>query len=250
PAAPVATAAVIPPPVIPGAVLPVAPAAVPAAVFDTLPGIMPREALAYLRIADYPAFHAALGTTGVDRAWETLKPGETVGVTFRLGHKKCMFSPTVHSVAQQGNQLVVTLSRPKGMHQLKRRVYHRVPPPPGVVVPVRFWRKESSAPAEREARDVRHGQLEDISAGGMRVKTADCTDVEVGTTYECVFAPRQGAPALILDATLRHREAVDQARVSLGFQFIGFETSADGRRALDRLARIVTQFRRVNHPAG
>ncbi|MFH1706331.1 MAG: hypothetical protein ABIF71_00190 [Planctomycetota bacterium] len=85
PAAPVATAAVIPPPVIPGAVLPVAPAAVPAAVFDTLPGIMPREALAYLRIADYPAFHAALGTTGVDRAWETLKPGIAPPVLAQAG---------------------------------------------------------------------------------------------------------------------------------------------------------------------
>jgi hypothetical protein len=111
---------------------------------------------------------------------------------------------------------------------------------------VRFWREAAGGDASTDARNVRHGQLEDISAGGMRIKVADPKDVSLDRTYRCVFTPRPGKPSLVLDAVLRHREAVDQGRASLGFQFVGMEATPEGLRLLDRLVRIVNHFQRSN----
>jgi len=167
---------------------------------------------------------------------------EVVGITFRWGHKKCMFAAPIRSYAFEGDHLLITLAWPDHLQQLQRRAYDRVEPPRGNVVAVRFWLEREGV--EGDARDVRHGQLEDISAGGMRIKTADLKDVELDQTYRCVFSPSPGAPAMIVDARLRHREATDHGRASLGFQFIGLELSQEGQRALARLARIVSQYQR------
>jgi hypothetical protein len=78
----------------------------------------------------------------------------------------------------------------------------------------------------------------------MRIKVADSKEVQLDRTYRCVFSPRAGKPSLVLDAVLRHREAGDQGRAALGFQFVGMETTQDGLRLLDRLVRIVNHFQR------
>jgi len=78
----------------------------------------------------------------------------------------------------------------------------------------------------------------------MRIKVADSKEVQIDRTYRCVFTPRSGKPSLVLDAVLRHREAVNQGRASLGFQFVGMETTHDGLHLLDRLVRIVNHFQR------
>lgn len=174
----------------------------------------------------------------------TPKPGETIGVTFRLGHRKCMSSSTILSVHSAEETLTITFKWMDQLQQLQRRVFERAEPPRGTVVAVRFWIEEPGSDLQSQERVVKHGQMEDISAGGMRIKAGETADVVMGATYRCVFTPRQGAPAYLLDATLRHREAGDRGRVSLGFQFVGFETSAEGRKTLERLARLVTQFHR------
>ncbi|MBI4719583.1 MAG: PilZ domain-containing protein [Planctomycetes bacterium] len=176
---------------------------------------------------------------------ELPRSGETLGATFRMGHKKCMFSCTVREVHHDGQGLRFTLAWPDHMQQLQRRVFERVAPPPGAVIAVRFWHARQATTESEGGRQVRHGQLEDLSAGGMRIKVAEAVDLEPGDTYECVFAPRSGAPALVLEAVLRHREAAERGRASLGFHFIGLETTAEGRRLLDRLARTVSQFQRA-----
>jgi len=78
----------------------------------------------------------------------------------------------------------------------------------------------------------------------MRIKVADSKEVQIDQTYRCVFSPRPGKPSLVLDAVLRHREAVDHGRASLGFQFVGMETTQEGLRLLDRIVRIVNDFQR------
>ncbi len=173
--------------------------------------------------------------------------GATVGITFRLSHKKCMFRSIVRSVSAGDESLVVTVAWPEGLQQLQRRVFERATPPPGMIVAVRFWRTDGNVETTPESRDVRHGQLVDISAGGLRIKTTDLTDVEVGASYKCVFSPRHGAAALMLDAVLRHREATEGGRASLGFHFLGLDATADGMSTLNRLARIVGQYKR-SHP--
>jgi len=168
--------------------------------------------------------------------------GQTIGVTFRLGQNKCGFSAVILEVRVPS----VVLRWPDHLQQLQRRVFERASPPEGSIVAVRFWREDGTSGGVAGERHVRHGQLDDLSAGGMRIKVADPQDVELDQLYRCVFTAYPGAPAMVLEAVLRHREACDRGRASLGFQFIGLETTPDGRRVLERLARIVTQFHRAN----
>lgn len=185
--------------------------------------------------------HALVPDTESDTILPAL--GMVVGGSFRLGHKKCLFSAAVRSCGPRGKTVPIMLTWPDHLSQLQRRAYERAAPPRGSVIAVRFW-IDGGDQRSPDARDVRHGQLEDISAGGMRLKVADAVNVELERTYKVVFTPRNGKPALVLDSMLRHREIVEKGRASLGFQFVGLETSTDGLRTLDRLARLVSHFQR------
>jgi len=180
-----------------------------------------------------------------DRAGGKLPiPGDVLGVTFRIGNKKCMFSTGLVSFQGRAEDSIWAIRRPEQLQQLQRRAYERAVPPRDSVVAVRFWREGAADHGSADARNVRYGQLEDISAGGMRIKVADSKEVQIDQTYRCVFSPRPGKPSLVLDAVLRHREAVDHGRASLGFQFVGMETTQEGLRLLDRIVRIVNHFQR------
>jgi len=172
------------------------------------------------------------------------REGVQVGCTFRLGHKKCMFSSVVQSVEPRMGGISVTLQWPSELQQLQRRAYDRTSPPNGSVVAVRFWRDDLPHSANQD-RVIRHGQMEDMSAGGMRIKVADSTSVDVNVVYRCTFAPRADKPTFVVDALLRHKEAAGNGRTSLGFQFVGLEATPEGRRQLDRLARLANRFKRA-----
>jgi len=169
--------------------------------------------------------------------------GTTVGVTFRLGHRKCMFAGDVLSVNDDGTGALLELAWPNRIEHLQRRAYDRSMPPRGTVIPVRFWQEDSAAPPG-DGKQVGLGQLEDISAGGMQVNASDAFDIRVGGAYVCVFATSPGAHSLIIESVLRHHEETDRGRTRLGFQFVGLETTPEGRQTLDQLARLVSRFQR------
>jgi len=173
------------------------------------------------------------------------RTGASIGCTFRVGHKKCMFESTVCSVDRRAEDAAVMLRWPSQVQQLQRRVFERCSPPDHAAIAVRFWRDDGPAGHECGLRDVRNGQLEDLSAGGIRVKVSRDQGLEDGAVFHCSFTPRPGKPPFLVDAVLRHRAAADQSRASLGFQFIGLEATAAGRRTLDRLARLVSHFQRA-----
>ncbi len=180
------------------------------------------------------------------------QPGDTLGVTFRVGHKKCMFASRLASLKRRGTEMIVVLPWPDCVHQLRRRAYERAKPPEGVVIPVRLYRVKvsSGSPVDRlagvEARTVRYGQLEDLSAGGMRITVADVADYQLGSTYRCAFAPRPGKPPLVLNTLLRHRGTAEEGRATVGFQVVGLESTPEGQRVLERIGRTVTQFQRAH----
>lgn len=171
--------------------------------------------------------------------------GDTLGVSFRFGHKKCMFGTILESIQHDADNGVATLRWPDRIQQLQRRAFQRARPPNDLVIAVRFWREEASSGTVLDARTVYHGQLEDVSAGGMQVRVTNPDRVQAGTMYRCAFTPRPGKPSIVLDALVRHHEAADRGRASVGFQFIGLETAPEGHRTLERLARTVHQFQRA-----
>lgn len=173
-------------------------------------------------------------------------PGDTLGVTFRLNHRKCLFGGKVYSIRQEDGHLLVTLGWPDHLQQVQRRAFERVVVPHGQVIAVRFWRDDEPSSADR---NVRHGQLENLSAGGMCLKAAGCSETRAGDAYKCVFAPNPNAPSLILDARLQHCETAEQGRVLLGFRFVGLEATPEGRASLDRLAHFVSRFQHTQAKA-
>ena len=173
--------------------------------------------------------------------------GNTLGFTFRTGHKKCLFAATVESIGRQGRQGRITLRWPDQIKQLQRRLYERVPLPTSTIVAVRLWRETEADQTPLEARTVCHGQLVDLSVGGMRVKVAHPDMFEPSTVYRCVFTPKPGKPPIMAHGMVRHHEAVDHGRACIGFQFVGLEATPEGGRVLDRLARTVTQLQRIRH---
>lgn len=171
--------------------------------------------------------------------------GATLGVSFRYGHKKCMFRAVLERFDTYGDEQIARLKWSGELRQLQRRAYERAAPPRGVVIPVRFRLEENAGRTASSDRETRHGQLENISAGGMRIKTGASNDVRIGATYRCIMTIRPGTHALIIDAVLRHADPDRDGRVSLGFQFVGMESTPEGEKLLSSIAQIVSRFKRA-----
>ncbi len=205
-----------------------------------------------------PLVTAAGGITPVAR-------GELVGVSFRRGHKKCLFGSVIEDVQEYPQAVVVTW--PEQVQELQRRVYHRSAPPRGTTVDLRYW------PADEPGRaagfsprgtlpgktcaagagppdDAYHATLKDLSVGGLRIETRACPALHLGQTVVCHFAHKRGAPPLTVEATLRHRQREPNGSESLGLQFVGLETTPARQKRLVRLAKIVAEYQRCNYRTG
>ena len=176
-----------------------------------------------------------------------LARGEQIGVSFRRGHKKCMFGAVVEDLREYPQAIAV--GRPEKIQELQRRVYYRSAPPRGMTVQVRYWPADDHPPTSsgRPPDDAGHGTLKDLSVGGIRIETHDHPSLRIGQTVICHFAHKRGAPPVTVDATLRHRQSEPCGSESLGLQFVGLETSPGGRKRLVRLAKIVSECQRSDY---
>lgn len=171
---------------------------------------------------------------------EALSAGQEVGLTFRRGHKKCICHSTVENSRDDGGSLCLQLATPSQIQELQRRVFERTLPPADK--PIRVHVRTRELPVAPTGRIT--GQLEDISAGGMRVKATMTAPISLGATYLCILEGGSSRQALELDAVLRHAEAPVNGTASLGLQFIGMEASAAGYEKMLELARFVKYLQR------
>lgn len=180
-------------------------------------------------------------------ATTTLARGEQIGVSFRRGHKKCLFGTAVEDIQEYPSAVVV--GWPDQLQEFQRRVYHRSAPPRGTTVEIRYWPAgdHSHAASMSPPDDAYQGTLKDLSVGGIRVETRDNPSLRMGQTLSCWFAHKRGAPPITLDATFRHRQNGQRGTESLGFQFVGLEATPGGRKRLVRLAQIVSEYQRSNY---
>jgi c-di-GMP-binding flagellar brake protein YcgR len=176
--------------------------------------------------------------------------GTVLGVSFRRGHKKCMFASVVDDrqrVIAGGQPVnVLALRRADVLHMLQRRIYHRTPVPADKKINVVVRCAEDPADRQGDARamSVLRGVLRNVSAGGMAVAVRPDSAVRltVGQTVRSdIHLP--GGRALNVDANYRHQTMVGE-ELQLGFQFVGLETSEGGRHALEQLSRFSIQLQR------
>jgi len=181
--------------------------------------------------------------------------GQRLGISFRRGHKKCMFASLVLDQRAIGDgesagdvkAVRIEAQWPQLLQELQRRVYYRVCPP-GRKVRVRFWGGGVSARAGENADNVKAytGTLLDVSAGGMRIYTTDVAPdtFTEGEPIGCSFVPKPRAETIVLDAVFRHFQREDDGQFSVGLQFVGLETTERGRGILASLAGVVTDYQR------
>lgn len=181
----------------------------------------------------------------VDAA-ETLEVGTLLGVSFRRGHKKCMFAGKVEartSIRCDGREVsALALSNPDVIQLLQRRVYHRTPVPDSKRIEVSI---HPPAPASNGGgRDCR-GLLRNVSVGGMAVAVPRdaITSLSSGQTLLATIHLPGGVP-LETEVNYRHQAIVGD-ELQLGFQFVGLETTAAGREALARLSQFSLQLQRT-----
>lgn len=167
-------------------------------------------------------------------------PGQDVGLAFRRGHKKCLCHTVIKAITRFGGVDDIALDLPRQIQELQRRVFERTAVPPGRTIEVEV-RPLLSTDNRRMAVI---GTLDDISAGGVRVRVKTVEPLQPGAIYQCRFLPSPVCAGLTLDAVLRHAEAPANGKSSLGFQFIGLEASATGYEQLLNLARFVKSLQR------
>ena len=173
-----------------------------------------------------------------------LRPGDAVGVTYRDGKRKFVFSAPFVSLAWNATGGEVVLGWPVTIHHLRRRAFERVTPPRGRSVTVRLRPYDGYA-SSNIVPDVSDGRLLDISVGGLRLAVADSRHFEPGRTYRCSFTPRPGRSAIAFDADVLHCGTDDEGQTVVGLRIVGLETQPDSSHALDRLARVVAYFQRA-----
>ncbi|MCK4660823.1 MAG: PilZ domain-containing protein [Phycisphaerae bacterium] len=173
--------------------------------------------------------------------------GEQIGISFRRGHKKCMFGTVVEDLQEYPQAIV--LAWPEQMQEFQRRVYYRSAPPRGTTVDVRYWVAEEAvrSSATQPPENAYHGTLQDLSVGGIRIETNEHPVLSIGQTVVCHFSYKRGAPPLTIHATVRHLQDEARGGESLGLQFVGLETTPGGRKRLVRLAQIVSELQRSNY---
>ena len=172
------------------------------------------------------------------------RSGDSVGVTYRVGNRKCMFCAPLVSLTWNAAGGEAVLGWPVKVHHLRRRVFERAVPPSGQAVTVRLIGTAGHA-SPSEPCEVRNGRLLDISVGGLRLAVADIRHFEPGATYRCSFTARSGRSAIVFDAIVLHRGLSDVGQPTVGLKIVGLETLLDSSHALDRLARVVAYFQRA-----
>lgn len=172
-----------------------------------------------------------------------IAPGEELGVSFRRGHKKCVFSTTVveHRVSA-GSDSVLLLAVPESMREFQRRAYQREVIPAGWRIPVKLLIHGDNGTDSPFCT----GQLKDISAGGLQMELMadEHPRMAIGAPVLIEIKLARNSPPLRLDAVYRHASAGPGRHVGLGLQFVGLEASSAGRETLAALARFIAELRR------
>ncbi len=181
------------------------------------------------------------------------EPGDKVGLTFKLKHHKHICSVTVAATQQvrfdDGRELpVLSVCFPPRMQRLQRRAFERVDVPANRVVRASFWlgTHQDEPTSSGADRCVWVGRVVNLSAGGFRLladaPTAEALDVGDAIGVRLSFAVAE--EAVYADAQIRHVET-DAGSAVLGFQFIGLDQTAEGKKAMELLAGKIAEYQRA-----
>ncbi len=182
-----------------------------------------------------------------------LAVGQILGVAFRRGHKKCVFQATILRrstfLIKTGTTVpAVVLKMPTAIHQLQRRLFYRTPIPAQVTIRVDLEPHNGPGTAAGEGRF--NGRMVDLSAGGVNIKLASSERPRYSSrdTVTCRFTTSPDQPAVEVPAQFRYQIATPDGNLRVGLQFVGLETSEQGRHTLERIAALAARFQQRHAP--
>jgi hypothetical protein len=195
-----------------------------------------------------------LARESADEAGRTpleLPAGAALGLSFRHGHYKCMFSTTVAGalrIALSADLRVdaLLIRRPDTIQQLQRRAFNRVAVPRGTLIPADLSpiADRPDAPRPSNAAGL-CGYVSDLSAGGVRLRLAALPGWSpgVGDAFRIVIRLPRRAP-IELTGLYRHCHLDPAGEVHWGFQTCGPDPSGRGRETLTSIHDLVQSLAR------
>ena len=176
--------------------------------------------------------------------------GDELGISFRRGHKKCIFvSPVVMrrtESAPNGAPVDTLYIRvPDQIRELQRRAYQRVSLPPDHFVAVKVW--QGGIPSSGEPTwPLCAGRISNASMGGILVdiRADQNPRLSVGDLVGLEITAVQGRKPLLIEAQYRHCAVTNPGRIGLGMQFLGLEHEVPGRASITEVADFVRNLMR------
>ncbi len=180
-----------------------------------------------------------------------LAPGQLVGMTFRRGHKKCVFVTRVVVLQSAdgsdpgGAAPTLVLRAPRDVKELQRRSYQRITLPPDQFVAVRLW--QGGLPSkEQTVGPSCSGRVGNISLGGVLVdiRKEHNPRLAAGENVGVEITPRPGAAPLLVEGQYRHCVITGEDRLGLGIQFLGLERERPGCSTLADVNALIGDVRK------
>jgi hypothetical protein len=177
--------------------------------------------------------------------------GQTLGVSFRRGHKKCVFTTT--AVMRQSERLgdgevtdTLLVRFPTQLRELQRRAYQRVQCPPNRFIAVKMWEGVLGGNAE-PSWPLCAGRVGNASMGGIQVDVrADQNPrLSIGDVVGLEITVSPGKAPLVVEAQYRHCSMIAPGRLGLGLQFIGLEHEQPGRSSIGEVAEFIKTLQRA-----
>jgi c-di-GMP-binding flagellar brake protein YcgR len=176
-------------------------------------------------------------------------PGSELGISFRRGHKKCVFVSSVvlrrTDTSPKGQPLdTLILRAPRELREFQRRLYQRVIIPAERFIAAKLW--EGGAPGRDDATwPLCAGRVANLSAGGVLVdiRAEHNPRLSVGEIVGVEISVRPGQPSFCVNAQYRHCILSSPDRLGIGLQFVGLEIDVPGRTTLPQLAELIRSLR-------
>ncbi len=176
--------------------------------------------------------------------------GQKLGLAFRRGHKKCLFTTVVvvrrNDTTSDGQPVdTIVLRSPDHVRELQRRAYQRTTVPDSRFIAVKVW--EGGAPTPEEPSwPICSGRVGNASVGGILVdiRSDQNPRLNIGDVVGVEITASPGRPPLIADAQYRHCAVTSPQRLGLGFQFVGLEHGLPGRSEIQELAEFIRDLKR------
>jgi c-di-GMP-binding flagellar brake protein YcgR len=176
-----------------------------------------------------------------------LVTGQILGISFRRGPKRCVFSSSLvatRRVGVNGSEIpAILIAWPAEVFELQRRLDYRAPVPAGKRIIVSAQRQLQPAQAPDSAVQA---DLIDLSAGGMSLRFSheDYPQWNYNDVIHCTFTAGPDEPPFELTTRVRYAQ---QARDSLriGLQWFGLEATEQGRQVLDRIIDLCAEYQQI-----